>query len=274
MKKLVVLLTIMAWICVAGQALAADLVYSGSSTIGTGVLQAGAVSAFQTKTGIKFAKIDQSGSGKGIKALLDGQVPLAGASRPLKPEEKKEKLVGSVIGYDAIAVFVHKDNPIENLSKEQLKGIFAGQIKNWKDVGGKDAPIIPNTEILNGKRATVEMFQEMVLDGAAYGSGFKEIDLPRDQIVDLANNPNGICTVSYGLLSSVSAEVKGKVKTISLNGIDPEDKNIQSGAYLISRPLLLVSKGLPKDEAKVFISFMLSAEGQAIVGKNFVPVRK
>jgi phosphate transport system substrate-binding protein len=253
---------------------AGDLRYIGSSTIGTGVLQAGAAQEFTAKTGIKFAAIEQPGSGKGIQALIEGKTPLAGASRPLKVAEKKEKLIGTIIGYDAIAVFVHQSNPLQDLTKEQLKGIFTGQIKNWKEVGGSDAPIAPNTEILTGKRATVEMFQEMVLDGAAYGQDFKEIDLPRDQIVDLASNPNGICSVSLGLLAAVPGDVKDKVKPILINGVEPTEKNVQSGAYLISRPLLLVAKGLPKGEVKEFIQFMLSSDGQAIVARNFVPVRK
>jgi phosphate transport system substrate-binding protein len=260
---------------VALPALAAgELRYSGSSTIGTGVLQAGAAQEFTAKTGIKFAAIEQPGSGKGIQALVEGKTPLAGASRPLKPEEKKEKLIGTIIGYDAIAIFVHQSNPVQSLTKEQLKGIFTGQLKSWQEVGGPDTPIVPNTEILTGKRATVEMFQEMVLDGAAYGKGFKEIDLPRDQIVDLAANPGGICSVSLGLLAALPGDVKAKVKPISVNGVEPAEKNVQSGAYLISRPLLLVTKGLPKGEVKEFLSFMLSAQGQAIVAKNFVPVRK
>ncbi|MCM2264107.1 MAG: phosphate ABC transporter substrate-binding protein [Desulfuromonadales bacterium] len=274
MKKLVALMILLVFVIAAVPALAAEISYSGSSTIGTSVMKAGAVSAFEAKTGIKFTKVDEPGSGKGIKALLAGEVPLAGASRPLKPEEKKDKLIGTTIGYDAIAVFIHKDNPVKDLTKEQLKGIFTGQIKNWKEVGGKDAPITPNTEILTGKRATIEMFQELVLDGAAFGPGFKQIDLPRDQIIDLANTPNGICTVSLGLLAATSSDVQAKVKAVSLNGLAPDDKNIQSGAYLISRPLLLVTKGLPKDEVKEFVTFMLSSEGQAIVAKNFVPVRK
>jgi len=251
-----------------------EITYSGSSTIGTGILQAGAVPAFEQKTGIKFKSVEQPGSGKGLKALIEGKVSLAGASRPLKPEEKKEKLAATTVGYDAIAVFVHKSNPIKQLTKEQLKGIFTGKITNWQEVGGNNAPITPNTEILTGKRATVEMFQEMVLDNAPYGKGFKEIDLPRDQIVDLAGNENGICSESLGLLSATSAEVRGKVKAIAIDKTEPNNKNIQSGAYLISRPLLLVTKGLPKGAEKEFISFMLSPEGQTIVNKNFVPVRK
>jgi phosphate transport system substrate-binding protein len=253
---------------------AEDLSYSGSSTIGTGILTAGAADAFIKKSGINFTAIEQPGSGKGIQALLDGKVLLAGASRPLKAEEKQKKLIGTTIGYDAIAVFVHKDNPVKSLTKEQLKGIFTGQFKNWKDVGGKDAPITPSTGILTGKRGTIEMFQELILDGAAYGPGFKQIDLPRDQIVDLANVPNGICGVSLGLLAAVPADLKTKVKAIALKNIEPSDNNIRSGAYLISRPLLLVTPGLPTGPAKEFISFMLSAEGQNIVAKNFVPVRK
>lgn len=251
----------------------ADITYSGSSTIGTGILNAGAVDAFQKKTGRKFANVEIPGSGKGVKALIEDKVMLAGASRPLKPEEKKEKLSSTVIGYDAITVFVHKSNPIKGLTKEQLKGIFTGKIKNWKEVGGKNAPIAPNTEILDGKRATIEMFQEHVLDGAPHAK-FKQIDLPRDQIVEVSKDDNGICSVSLGLYATLPADIKAKVKPIQVNNIAPEDKNVRSGAYLISRPLNLVTKGIPKGEVKDFINFMLSPEGQAIVAKTFVPVRK
>jgi len=262
-------------ISIVGVAVAADeLSYSGSSTIGMSVLEAGAVKAFEAKTGIKFKSIEQPGSGKGIEALLAGKVPLAGVSRTLKADEKSKKLLGTAIGYDAIAVFVHKNNTVKNLTKEQIKGIFTGKIKNWKEVGGKDALIQPNTEIAGKKRATMLAFQEMAMDNAAYGSGFKEIDFPRDQIVDVAKNENAVCGVSYGLLAAVSSDLKDKVKAVTVNGAEPSDKNIQSGAYLISRPLLLVTQGLAKGDTKKFIDFMLSAEGQQIVNKNFVPVKK
>lgn len=258
-----------------GIAIAGDeLSYSGSSTIGMSVLDAGAVKAFEQKTGIKFTSIEQPGSGKGIQALLDGKVTLAGASRTLKPEEKAKKLLGTAIGYDAIAVFVHKNNPVKNLTKDQVKGIFTGKIKNWKEVGGKDAPIKPNTEIAGEKRATMLAFQEMAMDNAAYGTGFKEIDFPRDQIVDVAKNENAICGVSFGLLAAVSGDLRGNVKAVTVNGIAPSDANIRSGAYLISRPLLLVTMGLPKGDVKKFIDFMLSPDGQKVVATNFVPVKK
>jgi phosphate transport system substrate-binding protein len=238
------------------------------------VLDAGAVKAFEQKTGIKFKSVEQPGSGKGIQALLDGKVTLAGASRALKAEEKAKKLLGTAIGYDAIAVFVHKNNPVKNLTKEQVKGIFTGKIKNWKEVGGKNAPIQPNTEIAGEKRATMLAFQEMAMDNAPYGTGFKEIDFPRDQIVDVARNENAVCSVSYGLLAAVSGDLRENVKAVTVNGIAPTAANIQSGAYLISRPLLLVTQGLPKGDVKKFIDFMLSQDGQKIVSVNFVPVKK
>jgi len=250
---------------------AGEVRYSGSSTIGTGILQEGAVEAFEAKTGIRFASLEQPG--KGIRALIQGKVSLAGASRPLEREEKK-KLLGTIIGYDAITVFVHESNPVDDLTKAQLKGIFTGQIRGWHEVGGRDAPITPNTEILSGKRATNQMFRKLVLNDAPYGQGFKEIDLPRDQIVDLADTENGICSVSLGLLAATSAEVRSRVKTISIDGVAPSEGNVQSGAYLVSRPLLLVTKGLPKGEAKEFIAFILSPEGQRIVARHFVPVRR
>ncbi|MHC4139923.1 MAG: phosphate ABC transporter substrate-binding protein [Planctomycetota bacterium] len=247
--------------------------YSGSSTIGMSILEEGAVKTFEQKTGIKFASIDQPGSGKGVKALIGGKVNLAGASRALKSKEKKKKVVGTTIGYDAIAVFVHSSNPVENLTKKQIKGIFTGKIKNWKEVGGKDAPITANTEIQGEGRATMLVFQKMAMDGAPYGTGFKEIDLPRDQIVHLAGDPTGICSVSFGLLAATPKHLRNNVKGVGVDGNEPTPGNIKSGKYLIARPLVLATKGMPKGNVKTFIKFMLSPDGQEIVAKHFVSVK-
>lgn len=249
------------------------LTYNGSSTIGMGFMQLGAAEQFSKKFGIKFLSISNDGTGKGIKALLDGTVQIAGASRPLKSDEVKQGLVATTIGYDAIAVFVNADNPVKELSKAQLKGIFTGRIRNWKEVGGKDAPIVPNTEILSGKRATIEMFQEMILDGEKYGSGFKQIDLPRDQIVEVAKQKNGIASASRGLLVATSAELRSKVKVIKVEGFNPTPSNARSGNYPISRSLFMVTVGEPTGETKTFMDYVLSTDGQAIMKKNFVTVR-
>jgi phosphate transport system substrate-binding protein len=249
-----------------------SLAYNGSSTIGMGFMQIGAADQFGKKYGIKFSSVSNDGTGKGLKALMEGSVHVAGASRPLKSEEIKQGLVATTIGYDAIAVFVNADNPVKELSKAQLKGIFTGRIRNWKEVGGKDAPIVPNTEILNGKRATIEMFQEMILDGEKYGAGFKQIDLPRDQIVEIAKQKNGIASASRGLLVATSAELRSKVKVIKVEGYNPTPSNARSGSYPISRSLFMVTAGEPLGEIKTFLDYVLSTDGQAIMKKNFVSV--
>ena len=255
-------------------AVAADEIrYSGSSTIGNAILDAGGMDAFQKKTGIKFASYDYPGSSKGMKALIAGNVTLGGASRALKSSEKKSGVLGTIIGYDAIGICVNAANPVNDLSKEQIKDIFTGKITNWSEVGGPDEPIRVNTEIQGEGRATMEMFQKMVLDGSAYGSGFKEIDMPRDQILEVAREPWGIGTPSVGLISAVSRDVASKVKFIAVDSFAPDAENIEMGAYLISRPLVLGTMGIPKGNVKKFITFILSPEGQTIVDKNFVPVR-
>jgi phosphate transport system substrate-binding protein len=253
---------------------AAELTYSGSSTVGMGVLEAGAVKSFEEKTGIKFSSVQMPGSGKGLQAVLDGSAALAGVSRALTKKEIREGFVATEIGFDAIAVFVHNSNPVGNLTKEQLKGIFTGRLRNWNEVGGKNAPLQPNTEIAGQKRATMLAFQEMVMDDAPYGDGFKQIDFPRDQIIETAKNELAICTVSRGLLSRLSPYMRSKVKLVTVNGIGPWESDILSGRYIIARPLLLVTRGKPKGEAKRFIDFMLSPDGQKVVGFNFVQVKQ
>ena len=249
------------------------LAYNGSSTIGMGYMQAGAASKFTGKTGINVAPILNDGTGKGLKALAEGKASLAGASRPLKPEELAQGMVPTTIGYDAIAVFVNVDNPIFNLTKAQLKGIFTGRIRNWKEVGGKDATIVPNTEILNGKRATIEMFQEMILDGEKYGNGFKQIDLPRDQIVEVSHEKYGIASVSRGLLIAMTPERRSRVKVIRVDNFNPNPTNVRSGRYPIARSLFMVTLGAPKGETKTFMDYVLSSEGQSIMKNNFVAVK-
>jgi len=251
----------------------AELSYIGSATIGTGILNAGAVEAFRGKTGKRFTSVQIPGSGIGIEGLIAGDTDLAGVSRPLKPEEKRLGLTSTIIGYDAIAVFVHAKNPVRNVSRKELKGIFTGRITNWQQVGGISAPIAPTTEIHLRKRATGEIFREIVMDGEKYGD-FSQVDLPRDQLLQLANAPNGICTASIAFVASLPAKVRKNIKAISVNGIEPSERNVRSGAYPICRPLLLVTKGNPKGDAGAFVRFLLSPEGQRIVGRNFIPIKE
>ena len=242
----------------------AGLTYEGSSTIGENIMP-DAVKAFEGKTGIKFDTVGLLGSGKGFKATVEGKAAIGGLSRTLTPDEKKQKVYYQIIGYDAIAVYVNAKNPVKDLSKDQIKGIFTGKIKNWKEVGGPDAPITVITEIVSADRATIKEFKELAMDGAAYGPT-KEIDKPHDCVKGAAADVNAITYASFSFKES-------GVKTIALNKADPTPDNVKSGQYLLSRPLILISKDLPMGDSKKFFEFILSPDGQSIVEKRFIKVK-
>lgn len=274
MRKLIPTLGAIVALAAPSLARAAGVVYGGSSTINDTILQGGAIKAFEAKTGIKVTVADVAGTGKGLKSLAEGKINLCGAGRTLKPDEKKAGLLGVIIGYDGLAVYVNKANPVKELSKEQLKDILTGKVTNWKEVGGKDAKIAVLVEPVASGRATVQMVQEQVMDGAPFGGSFREVDQLADQMKEVARNEAALCIASVGFLGSVDAAVKGAVRSVALDGTDPTDGNIRSGAYLLSRPVLLVTKGLPEGDVKAFVDFMLSRDGQAIVERSFVAVKK
>ena len=223
--------------------------------------------AFTAKTGIQFGSIKSPGSGAGLEALIEGKANFVGVSRPLTMDEKRQRFYYQIIGYDAISIFVHRNNPINNLTKEQVKRIFTGEIKNWKEVGGNDAPIVCITEIWGNKRATMIEFQRLAMDGSEYRADRIEVDKPKDQASFLASEKNGIISVSFVFASS-------EIKSIAVDNIIPEARHVHSGVYLFSRPLLLITRELPRGKLKKFFDFVFSPEGQKIVGKNFVPVKE
>lgn len=247
------------------QTVRAEVSYTGSSTIGENIIPE-AAKAFTKKTGIKFGTIENPGSGKGLEAVMKGRAKLAGASRPLRANEKRRKLYYQIIGYDAIGIYVHRNNPVASLTGEQVKGIFTGKIKNWMEVGGNDAPIVVITETWGEKRATMIEFQKLAMDGAEYRADRIEVNKPRDQAAKLAGEENGIISVSI-------AFARPEIKAIIFDNVAPEPENVRSGAYLLSRPLLLVTKGLPKGDLEKFFDFIISPEGQRIVSKKFVAVK-
>ena len=252
----------------------AQVVYGGSSTIAETVLHGGAVKGFETKTGVKVQIADVSGTGKGLKSLTEGKLNLVGSGRVLTAEEKKAGLLGTIVGYDGLAVFVNKANPVKDLSKEQLKDLFTGKVKSWKELGGKDLKIVAMVEPIASKRATVQLVQELVNDGAPYAAGVREIDQLKDQVAEVARSEGAICVASIGFLASADPAVRANLRAVSVDATDPSDANIRSGAYLLSRPVLLVTKGLPSGDVKAFVDYALSRDGQAIVERFFVAVKK
>jgi phosphate transport system substrate-binding protein len=250
------------------------LEYAGSTTIGMGILYAGGLKAFTARTGLTFRSIDTiSGSSIGLAKLLAGEVNVAGAGRALTPEEKSRGLVEHRIAYDALALWVNRDNPVSRLTREQAKGIFTGGITNWKEAGGRDAPVALVLAPLEKSMATMEVLQKVLLDNRPFGAPAVTAEYAREQVVAVSQNPNAICAASYGFAPTFNQSLRDKVKMIELDGVLPASANILNGSYLISRPLILATRGIPAGKVKTFIDFMLSTEGQGIVGRNFVPVR-
>jgi phosphate transport system substrate-binding protein len=248
----------------AGSA-AAQITYVGSSTIGETIMPE-AARAFTAKTGISFGSIEIQGSGKGLEMVLRGEAQLAGVSRSLSSQEKQQRFYYRIIGYDAVGIFVHPTNPLTTLTREQLKAVYTGRITNWKELGGVDAPIGLITVNLGSGRGLVSELQDSIMDGAPYREDRIAVELQREAVAALVAQSDGITAAS-------PAFALAGIKALTIDGFAPEPQHVQSGAYLLSRPLLLVSQAHPPGQIKQFIDFMLSPEGQEIVARIFVPVR-
>ncbi len=251
----------------------AQVIYGGSSTFADTVLRDTAA-GFEARTGVKVQVADLSGTGKGLKSLVEGKLNLVGSGRVLNAEERKAGLLGTIVAYDGLAVFVNAANPVKALSKEQLKDLFTGKVRSWKELGGKDARIVPLIEPVASKRATVQLLQELALDGAPYAAGIREMDQLKDQVAEVSRSEGAICVASIGFLAGADPKVKANVRTIAIDDTAPTDGNIRSGAYLLSRPMLLATKGLPSGDVKRFVEYVLSKDGQGIVERYFVAVKK
>ncbi len=253
----------------------AEVSYAGSSTILASILYEGAIAAFARKTGVKLRIADpQSGSGKGMEMVLAGEVDVAGVSREIRPEETSRGAVGNLIGYDALAVWVNADNPVKGIELEEVAGILTGEIRTWKKLGGRAEPIVVFIQEAGAGRATFDVLNEKILKGRPVGTGFDtSIINTRDQIVAVSRQSRGFCIASAGVIGTIAPELARRVKPLPLGGVAAKPETVAAGTYPLGRPLYLVTLGPPQGETRLFIEFMRGKEGQAIVGRNFLPVR-
>ncbi|MDZ5254222.1 phosphate ABC transporter substrate-binding protein [Clostridium sp. LIBA-8841] len=232
---------------------------SGSTSVGP-VMEAEA-EAFKTKKPDVSIEINQIGSSAGIKNAMDGVSQIGMASRDLKPEEKQAGLKEVEIAYDGIALITNKNNPVKDLTIAQIKDIYTGKITNWKDVGGKDAPIVVvSREDGSGTR---DAFQEIV--------GFKAEELTvNSQISDGSGNIKSLVGGNENAIGYISfSYVDDTVSALKVDGVDAIPENVINKSYKVSRPFLVVYKEDSLTESgKSFIDFILSEEGQDIVSKE------
>jgi len=218
------------------------------------------------------------GSGTGISALINGHTQIAMASRKIQEDEraraqKQGKAVREFeVGKDGIAVIVHKANPIKELSVDQLRRIFTGQITNWRQVGGPDRDIVLySRETSSG---TYIFFREHVLKNADYSP--KALLMPSTValVQGVVGNESAIGYSGLAYAEEGNVAIIGVKATDDAPAVLPSTETIKDGSYPISRPLLLYTLGDPGGNAKAFIDFALSTPGQDILKQiGYLPIK-
>jgi len=205
------------------------------------------------------------GTGDGIKALIDGSIDIAAGSRPMNAEEirnlaERYRSVGLSLltARDALSIIVHPDNPVSQLSGDQIKKIFTGEIVSWKEVGGMDAPVTVYSREPNS--GTFVFFEEHILLGKEFTPNYRTKAGAQALVHAVAGDVTGI---GY----TASAYVRG-VKSIDIDGISAAPENVRNGTYPVSRYFYLYSVHQPEGEIKQFFDWVLSEEGQGVVKRN------
>lgn len=215
--------------------------------------------------GVTFT-YNPTGSGSGITAVSEGRCDIGLSSRALKDEEKANGLVETVLAYDGIAIIVNNDNPVTNISLEDLTKVYTGEITNWKDLGGNDGEIVLiGREAGSGTRDGFETITN-TKDLCKYR---QELTSTGDVITTVSTNPDAI---GYASLASV----KDSVKALTVDGVTATEATIKDGSYPIQRPFVLVTKsGASLSEtAQSFYDYATSADvSEIITAAGCVPVK-
>ena len=271
MFKALVCMAVAGMMVIGGAALAADKIsISGSTTVLPIAQKAAEVYMKINKDAVNIS-VSGTGSGDGIKALIEGTIDIADASRAAKGKEEKladgkgVKLVQHVVALDCIVPVVNPKNSITELSMDQLKDIYTGKVKNWKEVGGSDSPVVVISR--DSSSGTFEVWNKLVLK--------KERVRPDAQLQAsngavaqaVASNKYAIGYVGIGYLNKDLVGLK-------VNGIAASAETARTGKYPVSRELYMYTNGEPTGAVKAFLDFVMGAKGQKIaVEEGFVAAR-
>jgi len=248
---------------------AGAIVIKGSTTV-LPIAQKIAEVYMKANPGMKIS-ISGGGSGNGIKALIDGSTDIANSSRFIKAKEVKLAVergrypVPFAVAYDCIVPVVHPSNPLNNLNLEQLKAIYQGQIKNWRELAGDDRKIVAISR--DTSSGTYEVWQEKVMKKERVYPGAL-LQASNGAIVQaVSKNKNAIGYIGIGYMDR-------SIKALMVNGIQGSAETTLSRTYPISRPLYMFTAGWPNGDTLKFINFVVHPQkGQKYVSRaGFVPL--
>jgi phosphate transport system substrate-binding protein len=268
-RKGICLVLTLVGIMIAAPALAGNIVIKGSTTV-LPIAQKVAEAYMKANPDTSIS-ISGGGSGNGIKAIIDSTTDIADSSRFIKDKEvalavqKGVYPVPFAVAYDCIVPIVHPSNNVTNLTLDQLKGIYKGDIKNWKEVGGPNAPIVVISR--DTSSGTYEVWEHKVMKKERVYPGAL-LQASNGAVAQaVAKNKNAIGYVGLGYLNST-------IKALSANSIEGSAETTLNGTYPISRPLYMFTNEWPKGDTAKFINYVTHPDkGQKMVKEiGFVPL--
>jgi len=267
--RLFLLVALMAVSVIAVPAWAGSVKMDGSTTV-LPIAQKVTEAYMKENPGVNIS-VSGGGSGNGLKALIDGTTDIANSSRFIKDEEVKLAIekgsypVPFAIAYDCIIPVVNPGNSITNITLEQLKSIYTGKTKNWKELGGPDAPVVVISR--DTSSGTYEVWEEKVMKKERV-SPAALLQASNGAIVQaVSKNKNAIGYIGIGYVDK-------SVKALTVNSIAGSEETTLNGSFPISRALYMFTRGWPTGDTLKFINFMLHPQrGQKFVREaGFVPL--
>lgn len=249
-----------------------DLVIDGSTTVGP-VSKAFAEYFMAQNPGVNIT-VSESGSGNGIRSLINGECDIAQSSRFMRNTEFKAAVdagifpVVHVVGLDGLAPVVHPANPVSDLTLDQMRDIYSGKITNWKELGGPDLRIVKVSRDTNS--GTYGVWMNVVMRGQDMSGDTEYVGSNGAIRQRVQTTQAAIGFVGLGFVDRT-------LKALRVNGVASNPENVSSGKFPIARPLYLITNGYPKLGSTLhrFMTVYLTQDGQKIVeGVGFVPVTR
>jgi phosphate transport system substrate-binding protein len=243
---------------------ASEIAINGSTTV-LPFAQSTAEAFMKSNPDVRIS-VSGGGSGNGAKSLIDGMVQIASMSRAMKDSEiedaKKNGInpVRHVVAVDCIVPIVHPSNPVGNLTASQIKDIYAGNVTNWKDVGGPDKQIaVVGRDTSSG---TYEVWEEKIMKGTPVTPRALIVASSGALVQTVAGNP---LAIGYDSLGYVDPKL---IKALDIEGVTGTPETARSGRIVTSRMLYMYTNGAPGGDIKKYIDFLISDDGQKYVARE------